>query len=117
MTQIDFALSDDGLLNFFDDVPEAVDRYETMIQEVQLAEELGFTYYFFIEHQNHTYCSGPADGFSYRTGRPEHARTRAVRPQHYLASWSHFLDGQRSSLWSSGLSSRPIDMSSRHPPG
>ena len=52
MTQIDFALSDDGLLNFFDDVPEAVDRYENMFQEVQLAEEVGFTHYFFIEHQN-----------------------------------------------------------------
>ena len=52
MAKIDFALSDDGLLNFFDDVPEAVDRYESMIREVQLAEEVGFTYYFFIEHQN-----------------------------------------------------------------
>ena len=54
MPQIDFALSDDGLLNFFDDVPEAVDRYETLIQEVQLAEEVGFTYHFFIEHQSTT---------------------------------------------------------------
>ena len=52
MAQIDFAVSDDGLLNFFDDVPEAVDRYETLIREVQLAEEVGFKYHFMIEHQN-----------------------------------------------------------------
>jgi alkanesulfonate monooxygenase SsuD/methylene tetrahydromethanopterin reductase-like flavin-dependent oxidoreductase (luciferase family) len=52
MAQVDFAVSDDGLLNFFDDVPEAVDRYETLIKEVQLAEEVGFKYHFMIEHQN-----------------------------------------------------------------
>ena len=52
MTQIEFALSDDGLLNYFDDVPEAVDRYESLIREVQLAEELGFKYHFTIEHQS-----------------------------------------------------------------
>ena len=52
MVQIDFAVSDDGLLNFFDDVPEAVDRYEILIREVQLAEAVGFKYHFMIEHQN-----------------------------------------------------------------
>ena len=52
MTQIEFALSDDGLFNFFDDVPEAVDRYESLIRQVQLAEEVGFKYHFIIEHQN-----------------------------------------------------------------
>ena len=52
MAHLDFAVSDDGLLNFFDDVPEAVDRYEILIREVQLAEEVGFKYHFMIEHQN-----------------------------------------------------------------
>ena len=52
MAQLAFGVSDDGLLNFFDDVPEAVDRYETLIREVQLAEEVGFKYHFMIEHQN-----------------------------------------------------------------
>ena len=41
MAQLDFAVYEDGLLNFFDDVPEAVDRYETLIREVQLEEEVG----------------------------------------------------------------------------
>ena len=52
MSQIDFALSDDGLLNFFDDVPEAVDRYESLIRDAQVAEGVGFKYHFIIEHQN-----------------------------------------------------------------
>ena len=52
MAKLDFAVSDDGLLNFFDDVPEPVDRYEALIREVQLAEEVGFKYHFMIEHQN-----------------------------------------------------------------
>ena len=52
MAQLDFAVSEEGLLNFFDDVPEAVDRYETLISEVQLEEEVGFKYHFIIEHQN-----------------------------------------------------------------
>jgi alkanesulfonate monooxygenase SsuD/methylene tetrahydromethanopterin reductase-like flavin-dependent oxidoreductase (luciferase family) len=52
MAQLDFAVSEEGLLNYFDDVPEAVDRYETLIREVQLEEELGFKYHFIIEHQN-----------------------------------------------------------------
>ena len=52
MARIDFAVSDDGLFNFFDDVPEAVDRYETLIREVQVAEEVGFKYHFIIEHQS-----------------------------------------------------------------
>ena len=52
MAQLDFAVYEDGLLNFFDDVPEAVDRYEVLIREVQLEEEVGFKYHFIIEHQN-----------------------------------------------------------------
>ena len=52
MAKLDFAVSEEGLLNFFDDVPEAVDRYETLIREVQLEEEMGFKYHFTIEHQN-----------------------------------------------------------------
>ena len=52
MAKLDFAVADDGLLNFFDDVPEAVDRYERLFREVQLAEQVGFKYHFFIEHQN-----------------------------------------------------------------
>ena len=52
MAQLEFAVSDEGVLNFFDDVPEAVDRYETLIREVQLEEEVGFKYHFTIEHQS-----------------------------------------------------------------
>ena len=52
MAQIDFALQDDGVLNYFDDVPEAVDRYESLIREVQLAEKVGFKYHFTAEHQS-----------------------------------------------------------------
>ena len=52
MAQLEFGFADDGLLNYFDDVPEAVDRYESLIREVQLAEELGFKYHFMIEHQS-----------------------------------------------------------------
>ena len=52
MAQIEFAMSEDGLLNYFDDVPEAVDRYESLIREVELAEEMGFKYHFTIEHQS-----------------------------------------------------------------
>ena len=52
MAKLEFAVYEDGLLNFFDDVPEAVDRYETLIGEVQLEEEVGFKYHFIIEHQN-----------------------------------------------------------------
>ena len=52
MAQLDFAVSEEGLLNFFHDVPEAVDRYETLIREVQLEEEVGFKYHFTIEHQS-----------------------------------------------------------------
>ena len=33
MAQLDFAVYEDGLLNFFDDVPEAVDRYDILIRE------------------------------------------------------------------------------------
>ena len=52
MAQIEFAMSDDGLHNYYDDVPEAVDRYESLIREVQVAEERGFKYHFTIEHQS-----------------------------------------------------------------
>ena len=52
MAQLEFAASEEGVLNFFDDVPEAVDRYESLIREVQLEEEVGFKYHFIIEHQN-----------------------------------------------------------------
>ena len=52
MAQLEFGVADDGLLNYFEDVPEAVDRYESLIREVQLAEELGFRYHFMIEHQS-----------------------------------------------------------------
>ena len=52
MAKLEFAVSEEGFLNFFDDVPEAIDRYETMIREVQLEEEVGFKYHFTIEHQS-----------------------------------------------------------------
>ena len=52
MARIDFAVQDNGLHHFFDNVPEAVDRYESLIREVQLAEEVGFKYHCIIEHQS-----------------------------------------------------------------
>ena len=52
MAHLDFAASEEGFFNFFDDVPEAADRYEALIREVQLEEEMGFKYHFTIEHQN-----------------------------------------------------------------
>ena len=61
MARIYFAGSDEGLYNFFDDVPEAVDRYERLFREVQLEEQVGFDYHFIIEHQGSTVgqCQSP----------------------------------------------------------
>ena len=61
MAKIEFAASDGGFYNYFDDVPEAVDRYEALIREVQLEEEVGFKYHVIIEHQNVYFgqCTSP----------------------------------------------------------
>ena len=61
MKRIYFAASDEGLYNFFDDVAEAVDRYERLFREVQLEEQVGFDYHFIIEHQGSTVgqCQSP----------------------------------------------------------
>ena len=37
--------------------PTAVDVYEEHIRQAQEAEQLGYRYYFFIEHQNSPVCS------------------------------------------------------------
>ena len=51
MAKIEFAIADEFSYNSFRFVPEAVNAYEKSFREAQLAESLGFRYYFVIEHQ------------------------------------------------------------------
>ena len=54
MAKMEFAVFDDGALNYFRHVPRAADLYEQRIREVQLEEQLGFRYHFLVEHQGNT---------------------------------------------------------------
>ena len=54
MAKMEFAVFDEGSLNYFRSVPRAADLYEQRIREVQLEEQLGFGYHFIIEHQGNT---------------------------------------------------------------
>ena len=53
MGDLEFGVFDEGVYNWFDSVPQAVDAYERSFLDVQLEERLGFKYLFIIEHQGH----------------------------------------------------------------
>jgi alkanesulfonate monooxygenase SsuD/methylene tetrahydromethanopterin reductase-like flavin-dependent oxidoreductase (luciferase family) len=52
MGKLEFGTYDNFAVYEMQTSPIAADVYEQHIQEVQLAEELGYSYYFIIEHQN-----------------------------------------------------------------
>src|ERR671914_402178 len=52
MGKLEFGTYDNFAIYEMETSPEAADVYEQHIREVQLAEELGYGYYFIIEHQN-----------------------------------------------------------------
>lgn len=53
MSRLELAVFDEGGYNFFNDVDQAADLYDDLLEEVVLEEELGFDYHFVIEHQGH----------------------------------------------------------------
>ena len=52
MGKLEFGTYDNFAVYEMQTSPVAADVYEQHIREVQLAEELGYSYYFIIEHQN-----------------------------------------------------------------
>ena len=56
MSKLEFGIFDSFGPFEMAEFPAAADVYEAHIQEAQAAEQLGYRYYFFIEHQNSPTC-------------------------------------------------------------
>ena len=76
MAQLEFGIFDSFGPFEMKEFPTAVEVYEEHIRQAQEAEQLGYRYYFFIEHQNSPVCSVTAPNV-YLTALA--ARTSALR--------------------------------------
>src|SRR5215510_12987296 len=57
MSRLEFGIFDSFGPFEMEEFPTVVEVYEAHIREAQEAEQLGYGYYFFIEHQNSPVCS------------------------------------------------------------
>src|SRR2546428_7134260 len=76
MSTLEFGIFDSFSPFEMEEFPTVVDVYEAHIREAQEAEQLGYRYYFFIEHQNSPVCALSASNI-YLTALA--SRTSALR--------------------------------------
>jgi alkanesulfonate monooxygenase SsuD/methylene tetrahydromethanopterin reductase-like flavin-dependent oxidoreductase (luciferase family) len=76
MSTLEFGIFDSFGPFEMEEFPTVVEVYEAHIREAQEAEQLGYRYYFFIEHQNSPVCAVTAPNI-YLTALA--SRTSALR--------------------------------------